>query len=651
MKIVYIVPHLSTGGMPEYLKNKIEKLKENSEIWVLEKTRESSYNTIRVRIEKLIGEDRIITWGKDQINLCLNMIDQINPDIVHFEEPCEQFVDDFILDHIYRKDRNYKILETLHDSSIKPEEKRYLSDKFIVVSPWQVYLLKDLGVPMEIIEHELGTKDLPIKDECVKRLGLDPNKKHIVQIGIFTPRKNQVETADIARLLPDVQFHFVGTLADNYKWYWEPIVNNLPTNCRIWGERDDVDLFYKACDLVIFPSIALFNDKETSPLVIRETLNIGAKLLLRNLPVYVDMYQESDNVTFMRNTHKENAELIQNILNMEPIEITNSDALEITFEEAENKLNYRYLGDDRPGKVWVSVKDIDSNACIFGFDAEIEGPWQSFWCIPIPKEHYDFAGDKNFSGFRFELYRQKSEDRPFVSQELVLKKRINKKSLPHTCHINFDPVFVNYTQFFVDGIYNLFFAGQRIKSAIDIGANVGLFTEWVLDRFGSDTKIIGVEPNISAASAFKELHEGRENVTLAEYALSDKSGEIIDMLVNPENTLISSIEGTGGGYTEKQSVETITLLDLLYKHNMEGADLLKVDIEGAEYQMFSVVTAGDLRRFKNLLIEFHNNNGRATELIRKISDAGFVVDIRDDDTRYTTTEHNDRGTIFATRID
>ena len=113
MKIVYIVPHLSTGGMPEYLKNKIEKLKENSEIWVLEKTRESSYNTIRVRIEKLIGEDRIITWGKDQINLCLNMIDQINPDIVHFEEPCEQFVDDFILNHIYRKDR-----KEMHNSGL-----------------------------------------------------------------------------------------------------------------------------------------------------------------------------------------------------------------------------------------------------------------------------------------------------------------------------------------------------------------------------------------------------------------------------------------------------------------------------------------------------------------------------------------------------
>jgi hypothetical protein len=31
--------------------------------------------------------------------------------------------------------------------------------------------------------------------------------------------------------------------------------------------------------------------------------------------------------------------------------------------------------------------------------------------------------------------------------------------------------------------------------------------------------------------------------------------------------------------------------------------------------------------------------------------AGFEVDLRDDDTRYSVDENNDRGTIFATRID
>ena len=481
-------------------------------------------------------------------------------------------------------------------------------------------------------------------------LELDPRKKHVVQVGIFTPRKNQTETFNLARFLPDVDFHFVGTLAENYRWYWEPIINNKPSNCKLWGEMDEVDLFYKGCDLVIFPSLSLFNDKETSPLVIRETINMGSHLLLRDLPVYVGMYQESDRVTFMKSSMEENVNLIKNILNMETTSEINTD-MEISFNPENNELLFGFSSNNLMGELWVSIKDIDSNACIYGFKINVEGDWQRFWCVPIPKEFYDFRGDKNFTGFKLEFYRNKTDLHPVLIEELPIKKRINKKKIPSNQYINFDPVFVNYSQFFVDGIYNLFFAGHRMERVIDIGANVGLFTEWVLDRFGSDTLVIGVEPNESAAKAFEEMHKSRKNVTLAKFALSDKSGETLEMLVNPENTLISSLEGTGSGYSEKQTVETITLMDLTNKYCPEGADLLKVDIEGAEYQMFSVVSGEDLRKFKHLLIEFHNNNGRATDLIGKIEQAGFIVDVRDDDTRYSTSHDNDRGTIFATRIE
>jgi hypothetical protein len=85
------------------------------------------------------------------------------------------------------------------------------------------------------------------------------------------------------------------------------------------------------------------------------------------------------------------------------------------------------------------------------------------------------------------------------------------------------------------------------------------------------------------------------------------------------------------------------------KYDLEEVDLLKVDVEGAEYDIFSSVEENDLRRFKHLLIEFHNNQGRASSLISKIVSAGFEIDLRDDDTRYAVDQNNDRGTIFATR--
>jgi glycosyltransferase involved in cell wall biosynthesis len=64
-----------------------------------------------------------------------------------------------------------------------------------------------------------------------------------------------------------VQFHIVGNMADNFKWYWEPLVQNLPPNVTIWGERSDVDNFYQAADLFLFCSKGHDKDKETMPLV------------------------------------------------------------------------------------------------------------------------------------------------------------------------------------------------------------------------------------------------------------------------------------------------------------------------------------------------------------------------------------------------
>ena len=203
--------------MPEYLKNKIEKIKDSCEIWVFEKSHERTYNTIRKRIESLIGPERIITWGTKK-KILLESIASIDPDVIHFEEPCEHFLSDDILSEIFSDERKYRILETFHDSSMQPEEKKFLPDKFIVVSPWQVKLLQKLKIPMEVIEHQLGKREFRNSNEAKNKLGLDTNNKHVVQVGIFTPRKNQSETINIARLTPQIQYHFIGTLADNFKW-------------------------------------------------------------------------------------------------------------------------------------------------------------------------------------------------------------------------------------------------------------------------------------------------------------------------------------------------------------------------------------------------------------------------------------------------
>jgi FkbM family methyltransferase len=408
-----------------------------------------------------------------------------------------------------------------------------------------------------------------------------------------------------------------------------------------------VDLFYQAADLIIFPSIELFNDKETSPLVIKEAIYWEAPLLFRNLPVYVDMYQESNNIIFMKDNFSQNLELIAKILESQG-KTLEKDLFTFHYEAESNKISFSYNSEVILGNLWVSIKDRDSNTCIHAFDIRC-GLERSWWCIPIPKPYFDFQNDKNFSGFRIEIYLDR-ESFPVFVYEIDLKPRIIKKQIPSISHINFDPVFVNYTQFFVEDIYKGFFAGSRVYSAIDIGANVGLFTEWILDRFGSDTKVLGVEPNKFAAQAFRELHRDKSKVKVEELAIWKQSGEELEMMVSPENTLISSIEGSGNGYSSSQRVQTKTLSDLMQDNQLIEVDLLKIDVEGSEYAIFESLTPDFLKRFKYMIVEFHNNNGRVHSLIEKIQAADFSIDIRDDDTRFKVDLNSDRGTIFATRF-
>ncbi|MBW0155762.1 MAG: glycosyltransferase family 4 protein [Candidatus Methylopumilus sp.] len=308
MKIVYISPHLSTGGLPQYLLKKIQCLEEH-EVWCIE------YNFISdrytVQRDQLISilKDRFISLGKQPKERLISLIAEISPDIIHFEEFPETFVSHEMLYKIYSKGRDYLIFETSHGIYFKPESKIFLPDKFIFVSEMQAELYGKMGVSYEIVEYPIDFKD-PDKS-FKKELGLSGDVKHVLNVGLFTQGKNQKELIEYARALvgEKIQFHFVGNMAINFKEYWEPILKNLPSNCLIWGERSDVDKFYQAADLMVFTS-----KKETSPLVIREALSWKLPCLIYNLLAYKNMYDKFSGISYLKDgDFKENLKKIKSL--------------------------------------------------------------------------------------------------------------------------------------------------------------------------------------------------------------------------------------------------------------------------------------------------------------------------------------------------
>ena len=290
MKIVYLAPHLSCGGCPQVILKRIQTLQlyvENVEIYLIEHNDYGKhFPTQRDQISKILGI-RFFSLGENKME-AMDVINKINPDIIHIDEMSERLNRELIT-ALYNNNRTYRIVETCHDISFDPSSKIFHPDLFLFCTPYHEETFADLDSRYYTIQYPIDFKTIRWVEKInAKRcLGMDVNKKHILNVGIWTKGKNQSEGIEIARQYPDCMFHFVGAQAGNFADYWEPLMNDLPDNVKVWGERSDVEEFMTAADVFMFNSTW-----ECNPLVLREAAAHGLPIMARNLPQYGDMFQK-----------------------------------------------------------------------------------------------------------------------------------------------------------------------------------------------------------------------------------------------------------------------------------------------------------------------------------------------------------------------
>jgi autotransporter strand-loop-strand O-heptosyltransferase len=302
-RILFLAPHLSTGGMPGFLLKRILTLQEfrnEFEIFVVEYANYSDeYVVQRNIIKHIIPQSNYFTLGENKLEL-IDILKEYKIDLVHIDDNIES-LGNFdntpvpLMNVLYDNNRTWAIVETCHNVSFKPElNKRFHPEAYAFCSPWHKEIsFSTMPSYSEVIEFPIDTLSTPdeIKKGIQKALSLDTTKIHVVNVGLWTPGKNQREGVEIARLFektnPQYEFHFIGNQAPNFKEYWEPIMKNLPKNVKVWGERNDVSLFIQACDIFMFNSTW-----ECNPLVLREAISFGKKILARNLTEYMGMFDQ-----------------------------------------------------------------------------------------------------------------------------------------------------------------------------------------------------------------------------------------------------------------------------------------------------------------------------------------------------------------------
>ena len=281
LRILFLAPHLSTGGMPAFLLKRIQALQAhtNTEVYVVEYSNHSDHYVVQKnQIKQLVKN--FWTLGEDKHEL-IDIIKNNFIDVVHIEEMVEDGHNNWpesLREALYDEHRTWRMVETCHNIIFKPDiEKRYHPDSYMFCTPHHLKTFENMPSRKEVIEFPIEKKG-----NTTFKFG---EGMHVLNVGLWTPGKNQGEAVELARQMPDVHFHFVGNQAGNFQSYWEPIMKNLPPNVHVWGERDDVGEFMGDADLFLFNSTF-----ECNPLVLREAIGYGLPIIARNLPQYGNMF-------------------------------------------------------------------------------------------------------------------------------------------------------------------------------------------------------------------------------------------------------------------------------------------------------------------------------------------------------------------------
>jgi len=179
-----------------------------------------------------------------------------------------------------------------------------------------------------------------------------------------------------------------------------------------------------------------------------------------------------------------------------------------------------------------------------------------------------------------------------ILQLILNKQTIKYKYKKHSLYINNDSI-NSVTYHIINSTPKIEKMVSKIdscKTAVDIGANNGIFSYFLKKKF-PDAVVYVFEPSDILQKIISQNLESYEKIILEKKAVSDIDGEI-SFFINPLSEQTNSLnkESVIKGNIKSLNKEIIevkvpscTLNS--YFFNIDSIDVLKVDIQGAEYLM------------------------------------------------------------------
>ena len=172
-----------------------------------------------------------------------------------------------------------------------------------------------------------------------------------------------------------------------------------------------------------------------------------------------------------------------------------------------------------------------------------------------------------------------------------------------------------------------FLLGRELsgKTAIDIGANQGIYSYWMHKKVGPHGTVVAFEPQPELVTHLKRLKASfaLDRLEIAGWGLSSVSEE--KQLARPKHWGFASLERQTGD-VEYLKIQVTTLDDYFRNHDARPVRFIKCDVEGHEHHVFRGGKQILQEDRPDLLFECHHATNRDSDVfsfLKRVEYDGF----------------------------
>lgn len=288
-----------------------------------------------------------------------------------------------------------------------------------------------------------------------------------------------------------------------------------------------------------------------------------------------------------------------------------------------NSSKFNLFSNSKSSDLTIVVCDANYNIPICVSRMQVD-PGLTYWFTTNLPIGY-FVNDAGFSGFRY-LLIDNSDNKRYEIESSMIKKRVIELNLPDKYLLG-DAFLSYYKALYTDELKYLF--NRKYDGwFIDIGANLGSYSAAAI-KYGF-SNILMVEPTPILFESLCETFSSYDGV------------KITHGVITNDSDLSKNLEIFGSAYVQNRisesgiAVPNYRISELIKKYDITKISLLKLDIEGEEYNVIEGIETWILNITSSISIECHNYvGGDNKKIIDKMKNYGFDLEIISESTKHS----------------